>query len=99
MSSPRLAIASGNELGAKAAAEVARAGGNAVDACLASAVMGWVAEPFFASIGGSGFIAIRTPGGPTEVVDGNLTMPLTPPSERGQGIKRVYMDYSDGMYT
>jgi gamma-glutamyltranspeptidase/glutathione hydrolase len=99
MAPPRLAIASGNQLGAKAAEEIARAGGNAVDACLASAVMGWVAEPFFASIGGSGFIAIRTPGGPIEVIDGNLTMPLTPPAEPGQGITRVYMDYSDGMYT
>ena len=99
MPPPRVAFASVNQLGAKAAETVARAGGNAVDACLASAVMGWVAEPFFASIGGSGFIAIRTPGGPVEVIDGNLTMPLTPPSERGQGITRVYMDYSDGMHT
>lgn len=99
MPAPRLAIAAGNRLGAEAAEQVARAGGNGVDACLASAVMGWVAEPFFASIGGSGFISIRTPGGPVEVIEGNLTMPYTVPSEPGQGIRRVYMDYSDGMYT
>jgi gamma-glutamyltranspeptidase/glutathione hydrolase len=61
--------------------------------------MAWVAEPFFASIGGSGFVTVRSPGGAVEVIDGNLTMPYTPPSEPGQGIRRVYMDYSDGMHT
>ena len=99
MSRPRLGIAAGNVLGAEAAAEVALAGGNAVDACLASAVMGWVAEPFFASIGGSGFVAVRSPDGTMEVIDGNNSMPETVPAEPGQGIKRVYLDYSDGMYT
>lgn len=61
--------------------------------------MGWVAEPFFASIGGSGFVAVRTPDGTVEVIDGNNAMPTTVPSERGQGIKRVFLHYSDGMYT
>ncbi len=99
MSEPTLAIAAGNRLGAEAAASIARAGGNAVDACLAAGVMGWVAEPFFTAIGGSGFIAVRKPGGGVEVIDGNQAMPHTEPSEQGQGIRRVYMDYSDGMYT
>jgi gamma-glutamyltranspeptidase / glutathione hydrolase len=96
---PRLAVASGNQLGAEAAAEVARAGGNAADACLASAVMAWVAEPYFASLGGSGFIAVRTEAGGVTVYDGNNAMPLSPPTERGTGIIRVYLDYSNGMYT
>lgn len=99
MDTPRLAVASGNRLGAEAAAEVARAGGNAVDACLASAVMAWVAEPFFASVAGSGFIAIRTPDGTVEIVDGNNAMPLGAPDEPGQGSERVFLDYSNGMYT
>ncbi len=99
MTKPKLAIAAGNALGAEAGAEVARAGGNAVDAALAATVMAWVAEPFFTSIGGSGFIAVRAPDGTVEVFDGNVAMPFTPPVEPGQGIKRVYLDYSDGMYT
>ena len=61
--------------------------------------MAWVAEPFFASIGGSGFIAVRTPDGTVEVIDGNNAMPLSPPPSHGQGLKRVYLDYSNGMYT
>ena len=95
----RLGIAAGNGLGATAGAEVARAGGNAVDACLAAAIMGWVAEPFMASIGGSGFVSIRSPDGAVEVIDGNTAMPYTRPAEPGQGIRRTYLDYSDGMYT
>jgi gamma-glutamyltranspeptidase/glutathione hydrolase len=99
MAKARLAIASGNKLGADAAAAVASAGGNAVDACLASGVMAWVVEPFFASIGGSGFIAVRSPDGSIEVYDGNNAMPHTIPENPGAGLKRTYLDYSNGMYT
>ncbi|CAN5629172.1 gamma-glutamyltransferase [soil metagenome] len=77
--------------------DVARAGGNAVDACLASAVTAWVAEPFFASIGGSGFVAVGTPEGMVEVLDGNNAVPLS--IGDGSGPQRVYLDYSNGMYT
>ena len=95
----RLGIAAGNRLGAEAGANIARQGGNAVDACIASCIMAWVAEPFFVSIGGSGFITVRSPDGRVEVIDGNNTMPLTPPSNPGQGIERIYLEYSNGMYT
>ena len=96
---PRLGIAAGNTLGTDAARRVAEAGGNAVDSCLAAAIMGWVAEPFFASIGGSGFIAIHTPDGNVEVIDGNTTMPITTPAEPGQGARRIFLpEYADGIY-
>lgn len=94
-----MGIAAGNKLGADAGAAVGREGGNAIDACLAAAVMGWVAEPFFAGIGGSGFVTVRTPEKNVEVIDGNQAMPLTQPDEPGQGVRRVFLDYSDGMYT
>jgi gamma-glutamyltranspeptidase/glutathione hydrolase len=92
-------VAAGNRLGAEAGANVARRGGNAVDACIASCITAWVAEPFFASVGGSGFIAVRTPDGSVEVIDGNNTMPSTAPTSAGQGLERIYLDYSNGMYT
>ena len=96
---PRMGIAAGSPLATEAATDVASAGGNAVDACLAAAVMAWVSEPFFASMGGTGFIALRTPEGVTEIVDGNAAMPLEPPSSRGQGIRRIYLpDYADGIH-
>jgi gamma-glutamyltranspeptidase/glutathione hydrolase len=74
-------------------------GGNAIDVCLASAISAWVAEPFFASMAGSGFVTVRTPEGHVEVFDGNSAMPTTAPATPGQGVKRVYLDYSNGMYT
>lgn len=99
MTKPHLAIAAGNTLGCDAAERIARAGGNAVDAALASGIMGWVAEPFFASLGGSGFVAVRAPGGDVEVIDGNNMMPVTVPTEPGQGMKRIFLpDYADGIY-
>jgi len=100
MPKPRLAAAAGSVPGAEAAANVARAGGNAVDACLAASIMAWVTEPFFGSIGGSGFVLVRTPAGEIEIFDGNTAMPHTKPAEPGQGLQRVYFpEYADGMYT
>jgi gamma-glutamyltranspeptidase / glutathione hydrolase len=100
MSTPRLAAAAGSVPGAEAAANVARAGGNAVDACLAASIMAWVAEPFFGSIGGSGFVLVRSPSQRIEIFDGNTAMPHTRPAEPGQGLQRVYFpEYADGMYT
>jgi gamma-glutamyltranspeptidase/glutathione hydrolase len=62
--------------------------------------MAWVAEPFMASIGGGGFIAIRTPEGTVEVIDGNSAMPHTAPEAPGQGLNRIFApDYSDGLWT
>ena len=100
MSKSRLAAAAGSLPGAEAAAGVARSGGNAVDACLAASIMAWVAEPFFGSIGGSGFVLVRTPAGEIEIFDGNTAMPHTTPGEPGQGLQRVFFpEYADGMYT
>jgi gamma-glutamyltranspeptidase / glutathione hydrolase len=99
MSSKKLGIAAGNQLGAEAAANVALGGGNAVDACLASAIAAWVSEPFFASLAGSGFIAVRTPDGNVEIIDGNSAMPHTEPEEPGQGWERAFLpNYADGIY-
>ena len=100
MTKARLGIAAGSSLGAEAAAHVAHAGGNAVDACLASAVMAWVAEPCMASLAGGGFIAVRDPDGNVDVFDGNSAMPNTVPTEPGQGIEMIFApDYSDGLTT
>ncbi len=99
MAPARLGIAAGSRLGCHAAEKIAQEGGNAVDAALATAIMAWVAEPFFASLGGSGFIVIRTPDGVVEVIDGNNMMPLTVPAEPGQGVRRIFLpDYADGIY-
>ena len=99
MGTTKLGIAAGSKRGAEAAQNVARQGGNAVDACLAATITGWVAEPFFTSIGGSGFIAVRSPDAEVEIIDGNNGMPWTQPREAGQGLQRVFLPaYADGIY-
>ena len=98
MGTPRLAIAAGNQLSADAAAAIGSAGGNAVDACLAAAIMAWVTEPFMASLGGSGFIIVRTSDGDTQVFDGNNAMPLG--VNRDTKLTRIFVpDYANGLYT
>ena len=96
----QLAVAAGNPLGARAASEIAYEGGNAIDACIAAAIMAWVAEPFMTSPGGSGFLTVRLPDGQTSVFDGNNAMPLDAPRSPGQGLRRVFVEnYSNGLYT
>ena len=63
------AAAAGTPYAAEAAAEIYRAGGNAVDASVAAAAAVGVTEPLMSSIGGGGFALVRTPDGSTELID------------------------------
>jgi gamma-glutamyltranspeptidase / glutathione hydrolase len=56
-------------LATKAAVDVLRAGGNAVDAAVAAAGVLGVTEPFSAGIGGGGFMVIRTAKGKVTTID------------------------------
>ena len=53
------AVAAGHELTAKAAEEMLRAGGNAVDAAISAAAMACVVEPVLAGPAGGGFAMVR----------------------------------------
>ena len=55
----RGASAAGHPLTAEAGAEVLRAGGNAVDACIAAAAVSWVCESSLAGPGGGGFLLVH----------------------------------------
>ena len=63
------AVAAGNADTAAAAAEVLRAGGNAVDAAVAAGFAAAVAEPGLASLGGGGFLLWAPPDGPQRLLD------------------------------
>jgi gamma-glutamyltranspeptidase/glutathione hydrolase len=54
----RGALAAGNPLTAEAGADVLRAGGNAVDACIAAAAVSWVCESPMTGPGGGGFLLV-----------------------------------------
>lgn len=63
------AIAAGSRATARAGAEALAAGGNAVDAVLAACFASTVAEQGVASLGGGGFLVVRTPEGTVHVRD------------------------------
>jgi gamma-glutamyltranspeptidase/glutathione hydrolase len=55
----RGALAAGHPLTAEAGADVLRAGGNAVDACIAAATVSWVCESPLTGLGGGGFLVVH----------------------------------------
>jgi gamma-glutamyltranspeptidase / glutathione hydrolase len=63
------AVAAGNADTAAAAAQVLRAGGNAVDAAVAAGFAAAVTEPGLASLGGGGFLLAAPPGEPEQLLD------------------------------
>lgn len=63
------AIAAGSRATARAGAAILAAGGNAVDAVVATTLAGTVAEQAMTSLGGGGFLVVRTPDGQVELRD------------------------------
>ena len=71
-----LAVAAPNEAAADAAEQVALAGGNAVDAALAAALVAMVNEVGIVSLSSGGFVTVQPAGGgPAYTVDGWMDMP------------------------
>jgi len=68
-------VAAGHEFTAEAGAEILRAGGNAVDAAVASVCMSFIAEPVLTGAGGGGFLLLRQPDGKSVLLDGFARMP------------------------
>ncbi|HJL00216.1 MAG TPA: gamma-glutamyltransferase [Polyangiaceae bacterium LLY-WYZ-15_(1-7)] len=68
-------VAAGNPHTAEAAAAILRAGGNAVDAIIASGLAAFVAEPLLASAGGAGMMTVAPPEDAPAVVDFFSAMP------------------------
>lgn len=62
-------VAAGSIATAKAAAEVLREGGNAVDAAVAGVLATFMAEPLLTSAGGAGIMLVRQPGADPLAVD------------------------------
>ena len=74
------ALAAGHPLTAEAGAEVLRAGGNAVDACIAAAAVSWICESPLTGPGGGGFILVhRAREARTQLLDFFVALPERDP--------------------
>jgi gamma-glutamyltranspeptidase/glutathione hydrolase len=70
------ALAAGHPLTAEAGADILRAGGNAVDACIAAGAVSWVCESPLTGPGGGGFLLVhRATEGRARLLDFFVAMP------------------------
>ena len=97
---PDVAIAAPNEAAADAGEQVARAGGNAVDAALAAALAAMVNEVGIVSLSSGGFVTVRPAGrrgGAPYTVDGWMDMPGRDGRPLGGGTWDVFTEYGGGV--
>lgn len=95
----RVAVAAANSLAARAAVDVAAAGGNTVDAAIAAAVTTMVTEPGMVSLSAGGYITVTLPGQDPLTIDGGVEMPGRdrPQSWFGGGVQEVRSEYGGGV--
>ncbi|WP_026379328.1 gamma-glutamyltransferase [Afifella pfennigii] len=88
------AVACGHPETARAAVEVLRAGGNAVDACLAALFMAAFAEPVLAAPGGGGFLMAHD-GTTPRLFDFFCDAPLALPPRHDIEFVEIHADFGE----
>lgn len=93
-----VAVAAPNSHAADAGAQVAEAGGNAVDVAVATVAVAMVTEAGICSLAGGAYLTIATPDS-TEVIDANCSMPGLglDPLPRGSGVRELWTGYGGGV--
>jgi gamma-glutamyltranspeptidase / glutathione hydrolase len=90
----RGALAAGHPLTAEAGADVLRAGGNAVDACIAAAAVSWICESPLTGLGGGGFLLVHLAGdAKAHLLDFFVTVPREP--ARPDELLELVVDFGD----
>lgn len=95
----RVATATSSTLAARAAAEVAEAGGNAVDCAIAAALLTMNTEPGVCALAGSAFVTLWPAGGDAVTIDGNVAVPGIDARSPAGDIETVSMEYGGGVQT
>lgn len=96
-----LAIATTSELAAQAGAEIARAGGNAVDAAIAASLVSINTEPGVCSLACGGYITVWPPGQAPTTLDGYVAIPGKGSSinDSDRFAPEVHLEYGGGITT
>jgi gamma-glutamyltranspeptidase / glutathione hydrolase len=88
------ALAAGNRLTAEAGGDVLRAGGKAVDACIAAAAVSWICESSLTGLGGGGFLLHHDASeGRTQLLDFFVAVPERPAAT--EELLEVVVDFGD----
>ena len=96
----RGALAAGHPLTAEAGADVLRAGGNAVDACIAAAAVSWVCESPLTGPGGGGFLLVHTAReARTRLLDFFVAVPQGTATASPGELVGLVVDYGDSQQT
>ena len=95
----RVAVAATGHQALAAGLEVAREGGNAVDAALAAAFVSMSTEPGIVSLAGGCYLSVWPADGDPVVVDGNVEMPGRglPQDRFGSGVREIVTSYGGGV--
>jgi gamma-glutamyltranspeptidase / glutathione hydrolase len=96
-----IGIAGPSEMAVRAGAEIAAAGGNAVDAAIAATLVALCTEVGIVGLDAAAYITLWRPREPPVVIDGGIAMPgFGRPAERfGAAGRPVALDYGGGMKT
>ena len=97
----RVAVATTSQLAADAAAEIADAGGNAVDCAIAAAMLSINTEPGVCALAGSAYVTVWPGDSEPITIDGNVAVPGKglPKGYEINGAVPVSMEYGGGIET
>jgi gamma-glutamyltranspeptidase/glutathione hydrolase len=97
----RVAIATTSAHAAEAGRRIAEAGGNAVDAAVAAALVTVNTEPGVCALAGGAYVTVWAPDRPPVTIDGNHSFPGRglEAAQRGRGAVNVTMEYGVGIST
>jgi gamma-glutamyltranspeptidase/glutathione hydrolase len=96
----RVATATTSQLAADAAAEVADAGGNAVDCAIAASLLAMNTQPGVCALAGGAYVTLWHPDHDPITVDGNVSVPGSGLSQNHEAfVESVYMEYGGGIET
>jgi gamma-glutamyltranspeptidase/glutathione hydrolase len=93
-------VAAGHPLTAEAGAGILRAGGNAVDAALASLLASFMTEPLLTGLGAGGYMLVAPPGGEPVLLDFMVEAPGrgADPAARA-ALDAIVVDFGDAVQT